>query len=277
MKPTTLTVASHAGSTLQDFLSAQLGLSRNQAKALLDDRSVLVNRQRVWMARHVVENGDIVEVVGTVRPGPASSDIPILVDIPGYLIADKPAGILANGPDSAESLLRESRGEPDLRAAHRLDRDTSGCLLVARGKKAFEDAVAMFRERKVGKTYRTIAAGRMESAQRVIAFPLDGLTALTRIRTISANRNASYLEVAIETGRTHQIRRHLTMVGHPVLGDRHHGTRQAVSDRQLTIPRQMLHACALSFKHPSDGSLVRAQSPLPADFRACLARFGLAE
>jgi RluA family pseudouridine synthase len=275
MKSTILTVSSSAGATLQDFLASKLGLSRNRAKSLLDNRAVLVNRRRVWMARHIVENGDVIEVVGSEQPDRAFVDIPVLLEDRDYLVVGKPAGILANGPDSAESLLRESRGEPSLRVTHRLDRDTSGCLLFARGDKAFENAVALFRERKVGKTYRTIVAGRMESARRDIAFPLDGLTARTRIRSISTNMEASYLEAIIETGRTHQIRRHLAMVGHPVLGDRQHGTRLAVSDRQMTIPRQMLHAYVLAFPNPSDGHILRAHAPLPNDFKECLARFRL--
>lgn len=265
-----------AGSTLQDFLARELGLSRNRAKALIDARSVLVNRRRVWMARHAVERGDVVEVA-EVAPVRVPEAIGILLEDPDFLVAAKPAGILANGPDSAESRLRESRGEPTLRAAHRLDRDTSGCLLLARSDRAFERAVELFRSRKVNKSYRAIVTGQVSATPHDIAFPLDGSPARTRIRAISSNSEASYLDVSIESGRTHQIRRHLAMVGHPVLGDRQHGTRQEVSDRQMTVPRQMLHASFLSFTLPADGRAIRAHAPLPADFRACLTRFRLAE
>jgi RluA family pseudouridine synthase len=275
MKPTVLTVTSPAATTLQDFLASELGLSRNRAKALLDAKAVLVNRRRIWMARHLLRKGDVVEVVAAETPDRTTFNIPVLTETPDYLVVNKPAGILANGPDSAESQLRTERDEPPLRAAHRLDRDTSGCLLVARNDQAFDSAVALFRERKVTKTYRAIVAGQIESARRDIAFPLDGLTAHTLIRAISVNREASYLDVTIETGRTHQIRRHLAMIGHPVLGDREHGTRQAVSDRQLTVPRQMLHAHSLAFNKPSDGHPLRAFAPIPDDFKTCLAQFGL--
>lgn len=266
---------SDTGTSLQEFLAAQLNLSKNRAKALLDDRSVLVNRRRIWMARHILAKGDVVEVVCPAMPTPTGSRITVLLEDRDFLVINKPAGMLANGPDSAESRLREERGENGLRAAHRLDRDTSGCLLVARSDAAFEQAVSVFRNRKIGKTYRVIAAGQVGSAERVITFPLDGQTAITRIRTISSNREATYLNVEIETGRTHQIRRHLAMIGHPVLGDRQHATRNQLPDRHLTIPRQMLHSLELSFRHPYGSRILHAQAPLPDDFAACLSLFNL--
>jgi RluA family pseudouridine synthase len=273
---TTLAVTSPAGETLQDFLASRLALSRNKAKALIDSRSVLVNRRRVWMARHMVRRGDVVEVMA--QPAAASAAkpaIPVLTETADFLVVNKPAGLLANGPGSVEATLRSERGEPEIRAAHRLDRDTSGCLLIARSAAAFDSAVAAFRERDVGKAYRAIAAGRMERGSRDIAFPLDGLAARTRISVISSAREASYLAVEIETGRTHQIRRHLAMVGHPVLGDRQHWTQRAVSDMQVSVARQMLHAHELLFPIPAGDRVLHAVAPLPADFVECLRRFGL--
>ena len=274
---TTLTVTSPSGETLQDFLASRIGLSKNKAKALLDSRSVLVNRRRVWMARHTVRRGDVVEVMAQPASATATGEpaIEVLVEVNDFLVVDKPAGLLANGPHSVETRLRAERSEPSIRAAHRLDRDTSGCLLIARNPAAFDGAVAMFRERDVGKSYRAIVAGRMGPGSRDISFPLDGLTARTRVSVISSAREASYLAVEIETGRTHQIRRHLAMVGHPVLGDRQHWTRRAVSDRQVAVARQMLHARELLLPNPVEGTVLHAVAPLPLDFVERLRRFGL--
>jgi 23S rRNA-/tRNA-specific pseudouridylate synthase len=98
---------------------------------------------------------------------------------------------------------------------------------------------------------------------------------VTRIRAVSATSEATHLIVEIETGVTHQIRRHVASIGHPVLGDRQYGTRVPVTDGALDAPRQMLHAAALEFIHPFEGTRVRQEAPLPGDFRACLRRLGL--
>ena len=266
-----------AGQALQNVLAARLDLSRNRAKALLDSRAVLVNRRPVWMARHAVSRSDVVEVAAAATDAASDAhEIPVLVEERDYLVANKPAGMLANGNDSAESALRNSRNEPALRAVHRLDADTTGCLLLARSDAAFDAAVQRFRERAVEKVYRAIVADHVQEREREIAFPLEGRTAVTTIRVLATTREATYLDVSIATGRTHQIRRHLSMIGHPVLGDRQYTARRALSDRELAVPRQMLHAWSLVFPHPADGRPIRAEAPLPGDFRVCLSRFRLA-
>jgi RluA family pseudouridine synthase len=277
MKTIAFTVmASEAGQTLQDVLAGRLGLSRNRAKALLDARAVLVNRRPVWMARHAVNRGDVVEAAaGGASAAAGEREVPVLVEERDYLVANKPAGLAANGPDSAESALQTSRSDPSIRAVHRLDVDTSGCLLLARGDAAFEAAVARFRERAVEKIYRAIVVGRVREREREIAYPLEGRTAVTRIRVLAAAREATCLDVTIETGRTHQIRRHLSMIGHPVLGDRQYTARRVLSDREIAVPRQMLHAWSLAFPGPGNGRPIRAEAPLPGDFRVCLSRFHL--
>lgn len=273
--PTRFIVSTEADSTLQDFLASRMGTSRNRAKSLIDGKSVLVNRRRVWMARHVLHRGDTVEIAGKPSAPPSAPRFTVLFESPDFLIVDKPVGITANGPESVESLLRSSRGEPSLRAAHRLDRDTSGCLLMARNDDAFSRAIGIFREKAVGKFYRAIVAGRVAPGTMDITTPLDGQTAVTRIRTLSSNRDATYLDVTIQTGRTHQIRRHMAKIGHPVLGDKEHGVRHPVSDREMAVHRQMLHARELSFRDCATGQFVKGTAPLPHDFVSCLSHFKL--
>jgi 23S rRNA pseudouridine1911/1915/1917 synthase len=263
------------GIALRDFIAARLGLSRGKAKGLLDARNVFVNARRVWMARHALAGGDRVEVV---MPPPASDARPalrILYRDAVYIVVDKPPRYLSNGADSVEDLLREQLGNPEILAVHRLDRDTSGCLLLAIGRAAFEAAVPLFREGGVKKIYHAMAAGRVELPVQTIQTPIDGERAVTHLRRLDAGAEATHLLVTIETGRTHQIRKHLSAAGHPILGDRQYGTRAPATARAIRVSRQMLHAHSIAFESPGGGCRVHAVAPLPADFRSCLREFGL--
>lgn len=266
------------GQDLLTFLAAKLGLSRRKAKDLLDRRNVFINDRRVWMARHTLKARDSVTVfvaaeapAGAAAPAPA----PRILHADGrYLVADKPAGMLANGPDSAESLLREKTGNAALRAVHRLDRDTSGCLLFAADDALFDKMVELFRAERIGKIYHAIVAGKL-AGDTVIEKPLENLKAVTRLHVLDSNRLASHVQVKIETGRTHQIRKHLAMIRHPVLGDREYGNSGPVMEAYQGLPRQMLHAAKLEYPDPETGETVRIEAPLPPDFRAALKRLDL--
>jgi len=272
MNPSVLRITVRRGNVaLVDFLAENLKLSKKKAKALLDSRAVLVNAERVWMARHPLRRGDRLEVVLPVDGGrTAVPPPPTLFENNDYLVIDKPPKMLSNGPDSVEQLLHSLLRNPHLRVAHRLDRDTSGCLLAAKTPQAFGAAVELFKKRGVRKLYHAIVHGRLSSPDRNITFPLEGRSAVTRFRTLDDSPEASHLLIEIETGRTHQIRKHLAALGHPVLGDREHGLRVATSERSRLLPRHMLHASDLRFISPVDGCPVRANSPLPTDFRKCL-------
>ncbi len=259
---------------LLGFLTLRLNLSRRGAKLLLDRRRVFVNDRRVWMARHPLRPRDRVAVFLDAAP-PAETRPPRTLWNDGRtLVADKPAGLLANGPDSAESLLRAATGNAALRAVHRLDRDTSGCLLFAANDACFTQLVALFREGRVQKLYRAIAAGRV-SGETTIDRPIENRTAVTRLLVLDANRQASHLQVKIETGRTHQIRRHLAMIRHPILGDASYGPSGALDPLFQAIPRQMLHAFRLEYPDPETGAIIRAEAALPRDFRTVLKQVGL--
>ena len=293
-----LTVNKADAKVLQDFLAQKFALSRRAAKAMVDGRSVWVNRTCVWIARYALKTGDLVEiptavVKGAQRQGRAadgkthpSSPIPhpaprrhvrVIWSNDSYLVCDKPAGLVScDDPKSVEAILRVQEGVPTLEAVHRLDRDTTGCLLFAKSHAAFLAAVEVFKTHKVSKTYHAIVVGRFPYAHQTVDTPIDGEPAVSRVAREGASDDASFLRVRIETGRTNQIRRHLASVRFPIVGDRVFGLKRARDMRLLQVPRQMLHASTLTLPDPLDlHAEIRAHAPLPADFRATLRLFGM--
>ena len=261
--------------SLLDFLALRLHISKKRAKNLLNARNVFVNRKRVWMARHSLTQNDTVEIPETSDFTTATGPFTILFEDDDYLVVNKKPGILSNGIDSIETRLRVQTGMPSLVIAHRLDKDTSGCLLLAKNTAAYEYAVSLFRRHRVTKTYHVITAGRVQSKTQTIMTPLEGRRAVTRVITLDSNRDASHLLVRIETGRTHQIRKHLAIAHHPVMGDRYYGTRFKARRKSMTVGRQMLHASKLEFKHQATGRKILGKAPLPHDFRKCLQLYRL--
>jgi 23S rRNA pseudouridine1911/1915/1917 synthase len=275
--PIILKVArAEVGCDLHTFLVRRMRLTGRAAKRLLDDHSVFVNNRRTWMGRHPLAAGDRVEVQeppGAAVSGPAEA--PLLYQDDHFVIVDKPSGQLANGPASLETALRRRAGLERLAAVHRLDRDTSGCMLFARHEKARLAAVGLFESLAVRKTYLAIATGRVPAALREIREPIDGEPALTRLRILRATHEATLLSIALQTGRTHQIRKHLASAGHPLVGDRVYATGETASETIRRAGRQMLHAQRLAFDHPFGKGRVEVASEPPADFRRCLKALNL--
>ena len=297
---TALPVGRDDPKVLQDFLAARFSLSRRTAKAMIDGRNVWVNRKCVWIARFALKVGDAVEVpaqvvkgavrqsaatAGTSRGGsvraPAAPaprrHVRVIWSDEHYLICDKPAGMVScDDPKSVESVLREQEKVPTLEAVHRLDRDTTGCLMFARNHAAHEAAVEVFKTHKVSKVYHAICVGKFRFAHQVVDTPLDNQPAVSRVSREAVSEDASFLRVRIETGRTNQIRRHLASIRYPVIGDRVFGLKSVRDPRLMNVPRQMLHASTLSLPdpmHPHEE--IKVHSPLPADFRSVLRLFGM--
>lgn len=262
---------------LQDFLSRQLNLSRNKAKAILDERQAFVNGRRVWMTKHALKKGDVVEVMVPAQASRQSTPAApaILYQDHEYIVVNKSPGRLSNGPDSLEADLQTLLKQPKLQAVHRLDRDTSGCILIARSKTAFDRAVELFKDQRISKVYHALATGEIKDRERKIEYALDGEPAVTHLHLVSSNPQASHLKVKIETGRTHQIRKHLAYIGHPVVGDRTYAVRGAIPEEFRHVERQMLHAASLTFVSPFTNEKIRVEAPLPRDFSAWLKRLGL--
>lgn len=277
---------------LQDFLALKFALSRRTAKAMIDGRSVWVNRKCVWIARFELRTGDAVEIPSAVVKGAraqggkagesvsatkAVRHIRVLWSNASYLVCDKPAGVVScDDPKSAEAVLRTQENIPTLEAVHRLDRDTTGCLMFAKNHAALQAAIEVFKTHKVSKVYHAISVGKFPFAHQVIATPIDGQEAVSKVTREMVSADATFLRVRIETGRTNQIRRHLSSVRCPIVGDRVFGLKNARDPRLMQVPRQMLHASTLTLPDPlSPHDEIKVHAPLPADFRATLRLFGL--
>ena len=286
-----LTVNKPDPKVLQDFLALKFSLSRRTAKAMIDGRSVWVNRKCVWIARFALRTGDLVEIPSQVVKGARKQSggedarretkdvrhVRVLWSNESYLVCDKPAGLVScDDPKSVETILREQEKIPTLEAVHRLDRDTTGCLMFAKNHAAFLAAVEVFKTHKVSKVYHAVATGSFKYAHQVIDSPIDGQPAVSKVTREGASADASFLRIRIETGRTNQIRKHLASVRAPIVGDRMFGLKSARDPRLMQVPRQMLHASTLTLPDPlSPHDEISVHSPLPADFRATLKLFGM--
>jgi RluA family pseudouridine synthase len=207
---------------------------------------------------------------GPGKAGAGDRQVDILFKDKRLLIVNKWPGILACGKRSVEELLRAKLNSSSLAAVHRLDKDTSGCIIYAMDENARDRMMSMFRKREIEKEYQAIAERKLNARNRKITRTLSGRRAVTRLTIIDANSKASYVKVNIETGRTHQIRKHLAGIGHPVVGDRAYGSARQSIDEVKRATRQMLHASRVSFEHPFTGQRVKVTAPLPEDFRSCL-------
>ena len=264
----------HEGQRLFAVIAEELGISKKQAQAAIDEKRVLVNGKRVWIRKHEVMENDLIEILIEERAPVESKRIAILWQDADYLIVNKPPFMLTNAADdSLEAKLRKQEKNRGIVAVHRLDKETSGCLIFAKNAAAKETMIPMFQGRDIMKIYRAVAIGKFSPKWKELHSDIDGYMSTTLVKLLDANKQASYLELRIETGRTHQIRRHLADKRHPVLGDKKYaGTGNELS---LEQPRQMLHAYRLIFKHPRSGETIRATAPLPIDFKRCLSQLKL--
>ena len=258
------------GNTLLEVLADRLRCSKKQAKALLDGKQVMVNSQRIWMAKHKLSTRDQVEVIRSEAATGKKTEV--LKKAGDILVINKPAGLVTNG--SAKSLevrLQREMQNPKLCAVHRLDRETSGCVIFAKNAEAKASMIPIFKEQQVVKIYRAIVNGRVSDQLQTITRDIDGQSATTLVNVLDRTRDASYLELRIKTGRTHQIRKHLASVRHPVLGDKGYAGSKGISEILRTLPRQMLHAYKLIFPLPEQpGQTLRVTAPVPADFKETL-------
>ncbi len=286
-----------AGERLDAFLAVPLG-SRSRAQRLLDEGRVTVDGA-ARPKRHLVRAGAVVvvdeppEQRGLPAPGP-QAPFAVAWEDEHLLVVDKPAGVVvhpARGNRTgtlAQALSAAGTGatggEDPARAGlvHRLDRDTSGLLLVARTEETHRALKAQLSERGIERSYVALVDGRPPARSGTIDAPIGrDRRVRTRISTdTDAPREArthftverelpaaTLLNVTLETGRTHQIRVHLEAIGHPVCGDPEYGRAGAFG-----LARQFLHAVALAFAHPATGVAVRVESPLPDDLAVALGR-----
>lgn len=299
-----------AGQRLDNFLMRHLkGVPKTHVYRIIRSGEVRINKGRC-SADSRVEAGDEIRVPPVrvsdkiadkaARPAPAREFPPLLED--EHLLAiDKPAGVAVHGGSGVSfgviEQLRQARPQARLlELVHRLDRETSGILLVAKKRSALKHLQDQFRERETGKTYLALVQGDWPARLKVIDQPLhkyllpdgerrvkvttpdnpDGLRSITLVKVAQRLKGCTLLEVTIKTGRTHQIRVHLASQGHPIAGDDKYGDFEWNKDLQKQgLKRMFLHAWRLQFNHPASGERVALQAELPSELQQHLSHVQL--
>lgn len=294
-----ITVSSEqAGQRLDNFLLRELkGLPRSRVYRLVRKGEVRVNLGRV-NARYRLQSGDKVRIppvrlarrADAAPPGRLETGA-MLYEDEHLLVVDKPAGIPVHGgsgvPAGVIEALRARRPEQSfLELVHRLDRDTSGCLMLAKSRAALTALHADLRRESaqgLTKRYAALVQGRFErrsltvdtelrknqvrGGERMVVVAADGDRAVSVFRRRRADDTVSLVEIELVTGRTHQARVHAAHIGHPIAGDRKYGDRGFNKRmRRVGVKRLALHAASLEFNHPVTGQPLRIEAPLPALF-----------
>ncbi|MDN3515442.1 MAG: RluA family pseudouridine synthase [Candidatus Brocadia sp.] len=262
---------------LLHFIARKLTLSKKKAKQLLDERLVFVNKKRVWIASYQLHKGDLIEIITKETEPQKFQKDTILYRDDRYLIVSKPSGIVTNGPESLESNLKTYFKDNHIRAVHRLDKDTTGAVIFAMNKDAFELMKTLFKENLIKKTYRVIVRGSIGKNTFTVDTQINGQKAVTHARLLKRGKVASYLEVNTGTGRMHQIRIHLASLGYPVVGEAEYDRKPIEHPLLRQARRQMLHAYQLSFVHPYTQKIVSITAKIPDDFDQCLKTLSLVE
>ena len=310
-----------AGQRLDNFLMRHLkGVPKTHIYRIIRSGEVRINKGRA-SADTRVESGDEVRLPPVrisdkvaekaERPAPGR-EFPLLFEDESLLAIDKPAGVAVHGGSGVSfgviEQLRQARPHAKLlELVHRLDRDTSGILLVAKKRSALRHLQDQFRERETGKTYLALVKGDWPAKLKVIDQPLlkfllqgqdgaegerrvrvttpedpDGMRSVTLVKVSKRLPGATLLEVTIKTGRTHQIRVHLASQGHPIAGDDKYGDFEW--NRQLQRPgsspglkRMFLHAWRLQFNHPVTAERVALQTDLPPELKAYVDHASISE
>jgi 23S rRNA pseudouridine1911/1915/1917 synthase len=289
-----------AGERLDRVVSMLTGVSRAQAATLVDAGEIMVAGQVVTSRSSRVAEGVVVELPDVDDTGPPdapvvadpSVDVPVVYEDRDLVVVDKPAGLvvhpgagqqhgtLAHGLVARYPEIAEV-GSPDRPGiVHRLDKGTSGLLLVARSVPAYEALVAMLSARDITRRYWALVWGRVESPTGMVDAPIGrsqrdrtrmaitvrGRPAVTRYEVrerFAQPADLTELACALSTGRTHQIRVHLASIGHSVVGDDRYGGERGT----LPLDRPALHAEHLALDHPTTGEPLSFDSPLPAELR----------
>jgi 23S rRNA pseudouridine1911/1915/1917 synthase len=286
--------AEDAGLRLDAFLAARgAARSRSAAQRLIDSGAVRVDGEP-RPKNHRVAAGQTVAVEAgeAAAGGEAAPEFEIVYEDADLMVVDKPAGLVTHpapghrGPTLAEALRGRAAGGADPDRAgivHRLDRDTSGLLVVTKTEEAHRALSQALKARQVTREYLALVAGHPDADSGTVDAPIGrdrsrrtvvstrtdkARDAVTHFETLERLPATTLLRVRLETGRTHQIRAHLAAIGHPVCGDPQYGGRAC--GRELGLTRQFLHAEKLMFRHPRTGANLACESKPPVDLRRAL-------
>ncbi len=295
-------VAEDSGKRLDKWLAESLAeLSRARVQALLKSGAICFANGSPTKANVKTTEGMklIVEIPEAEPVEIVAEDIPlnVIFEDSEIIVVNKPAGLVVHpAPGHPSGTLVNALlfhcddlggvgGELRPGIVHRLDRDTSGVMIVAKNQTAMDSLSKQFSERETEKEYVAIVhgvphplVGRIETEigrskhdrKRMSAKPARGRDAITNYRVTEVMGKLCYMRIVIETGRTHQIRVHMAHIGHHIAGDQVYGKRNGSSDLPITVKRQMLHAAKLTITHPSTGERMTFEAPLASDFVALL-------
>ncbi len=292
-----LLTATESVSRLDKFLAKQLpSLTRSYVKILIDDGMVMVNEREAKPSQKL-KAGDVVHVTepdaAPIDVKPQEIPLDIVYEDDHLIVINKPAGLTVHpGPGHPDSTLVNAilAHCPDLGAingdirpgiVHRLDKDTSGIIVVAKNQRAQQSLSQQFKDRSIEKMYLALATGRMKRDEGTIAAALGrdprnrkkisalvgGRPSITAFKVLQRFKEATLIEVMPKTGRTHQIRAHMAALAHPLVGDALYGGGTKV------LQRQFLHAARLTFTHPGTGERMTFEAKLPEDLEKTLAEF----
>jgi 23S rRNA pseudouridine955/2504/2580 synthase len=298
-----------AGQRLDNYLIRHLkGVPKTHVYRIIRSGEVRVNKGRA-SADSRIATGDMVRLPPVrisdkvaekaAHPAPGR-EFPVLLEDDAMLALNKPAGVAVHGGSGVSfgviEQLRQARPQAKLlELVHRLDRDTSGILLVAKKRSALKHLQDQFRERETGKTYLALVQGEWPARNKVIDLPLhkyllqgkdgaegerrvrvttpddpEGMRSITLVKVAERLKGCTLLEVTIKTGRTHQIRVHLASQGHPIAGDDKYGDFEWNKNLQKQGHKRMfLHAWRLQFNHPVSGERVELNADLPTELQQC--------
>jgi 23S rRNA pseudouridine1911/1915/1917 synthase len=272
-------------------------LSRSHIKKISQENGLWVNG-KLAKAGYKINLGDeiIIQIPDAKNLSISSADIPVevLYEDQDIIIVNKPRGMVVHpGAGNYEETLVNAllakykdqlstiNGVVRPGIVHRIDKDTSGVLVVARNNHSHESLSRLFQSHDIKREYLALVEGVIEGEKGQINAPIgrhpvdrkkmavnikNGKTAVTHFKVLKRYRNQTLLSVTLETGRTHQIRVHMSYIGFPVLGDPVYGNKKS----KYPLTGQLLHAKILGFKHPSTGEYVEFTSPLPKDFQSVL-------
>ena len=289
------------GERIDSYLAKDTEHSRANIQRLIEEEKILVNNSKVKVS-YKIQQGDEIKIQDD-QPKEISlkaQEIPleILYEDKDIIVVNKAKGMVvhpANGnPDgtlvnAVMSICKDSLsgigGEIRPGIVHRLDKDTSGIIVIAKNDKAHINMSEQIKNHEVEKTYIALVRGFVKESEATINMPIgrstkdrkkmavtkEGKSAITHFKVIERFGNYTLLEVKIETGRTHQIRVHLTEIGYPIVGD----TVYSNGKNEWNIQGQCLHAKSLKFKHPITGKEMFIEAPLPEYFENVISKLGI--
>jgi len=260
---------------LRNFISEKLKISKNKSKNLIDKRIVFVNNKRIWISNYNLKVGDIIQIPDYIDNSSFDLKNSIIYEDDFIIGVNKYYNIITdNNYKSLENLLKNYFSNNEIKAIHRLDKETSGANIFAKNNTIFENFKENWDEIYIKKIYLAKSYNSADFDKIEINSPIDGKPANTKVHLISKNNKYSFFKIELSTGRKHQIRIHLSKLGYPILGDKIYGPNILKSDLEKFTQRQMLHSYEILIKNPFNNNLINIKAPLSEDFSNILLKLG---